>query len=220
MKIINPCPMCRREFEDISDYPVVFMKSFERLELPEFVPGYFKGRDRFVDPSQKSKSHPQLPKRIADLFTDGKTIVSYKRYIYEKYKDFEGRRKLQMYTKSRDETSSLLKIVKSKRVQNCLARLEEMVGKKVAFEQIRNILYEGCHRGSRAMKPLGFRLSARDVPYDGLESPELGIDFVTLKTKNGMGDRELKDYDVYSSSADIARITYKPKLMRVRRRGL
>ena len=63
------CPTCDREFEGVSDYPLVFVSKFVRATIPEITSFQIRDNTIYVGPKSEC-GNPRPPKEVLEYFKE------------------------------------------------------------------------------------------------------------------------------------------------------
>ncbi len=137
---MESCPACERKFEELEDYPVVYIERFSEKELPELITSFpishYKKRTIFG----RRKITPPIPKRVIELFDEGMKQVVYQGMVYNRryrgpipFLEDEGSI---VYTSSKDVTNLVKEALNSSRIKDSLSKLESLVGREIRTSEL------------------------------------------------------------------------------------
>jgi len=80
--MVDQCPTCEREFQRLDDYPLIYVASFDRMEIPADLKFPFYNRVVFVGPNSEA-SNERPPEAVLDFFKGNKKAEEFE---YEGWK--------------------------------------------------------------------------------------------------------------------------------------
>jgi len=135
----HKCPTCDREFEELKNFPLIYIDSFERIKLPEyirsnsgvqFIPEKVSKRNFIF--WKKQIDNPSIPSEVLRAFREeGKDVVSYNGNIYEISSIFHLRPKMNHYEVSEDLIKVVKEAIQQKQVQEPLSFLETSIKQEI-----------------------------------------------------------------------------------------
>lgn len=192
----DKCLTCGREFEDLTDYPIIYITSLNRVEIPEFIGDSF-GELHPATKSKKSIKEP-VPKAVHKLFQEtGEAMLSHKGVLYQRL-DQPSHDGLVWYRSSRDITEAVKAAISNPQIKQSLLALERLVGREVLTKKL--------------LALPGFRGGIKAGGYD-----DLSLSFVEAgKTQEGLrictinlnGGWEGGSMSCASLSQDLAQMNY------------
>lgn len=132
--MLDKCPTCERKFERLADYPIIYVTSFNRVEIPELIGSSFGA----LHPETKSKLslNKPIPKAVRKLFQEtGKSMISYDGVLYKRC-DKPSSDGLVWYESSRDITEIIRGAISNPKIQESLLALDGFVGQEVLTKKL------------------------------------------------------------------------------------
>jgi len=189
------CPACDRVFNKLGDFPIVYISSFSRLEIPEFIGGASHG----VHPEREVQAvNRPIPEEVLKLFQEsGKKAISHKGVLYTKLKELHSDGV--MWYQSLDDVTGIVKnAIALPEVQDSLAALENSVGKEMPTKDILELPAFG--RELKIGKYDDLRLSCYDE-----SKAESGLRVAVIKLWGGLSGGSISVAEI---SQDLARLCY------------
>ena len=190
---MDKCPTCERNFKHINNYPLVYIKSFERLELPELIAGGIG--EIYTETKTEGSGNKPLPEEVLELFQQtGKDRVVHEGNVYTKLGN-------KRYDCEIDVTDMVKEIISREEVQTALSTLESLVGQELEPKQVlkhpecEELVYDEHH---------SFKLSFMEgEKSDGYRTSKVGV---------SGGQILVHGRTLYSISQRIAVIKYEGSL--------
>lgn len=128
---MDKCPCCERKFQSIYEFPLIYLSSFERLEVKETILE-FQGnlRERIFKKgwfSTKELDNPAIPREVIDSYRRcGVGTLKVGKMLYERRLD-----PVAFYQVSEDVTDAARPAIDSLAVKDALSFLESLVDKEI-----------------------------------------------------------------------------------------
>lgn len=184
---MEKCPTCERKFERLQDYPSVYVISFERLQIPEFI--------RQNEPPAQRLTSWHVPRQVRKKFRDNSETseIHWEGKLYSK-----SPREKRVYYVSSDVASTIRKILAFPIVERTLQELEALVGKEMRTKEFED--------------SFGFRNVADRIG----NYPDIRIAFSSKQQNNSQGIARFYVSDAWLGGsmtspnimADIAQLSY------------
>ena len=127
--LIYKCSTCDRIFERISEYPLVYLAKFERLDIPSGI--IFPDRSKLLYASPESDlNYPRTSKRVLDFFKDNKRAEEFEHEGYTWHR--EGKWNSGYYYRSKNDTRDLILA----QLNPYFDTLDGLVGQEVPTAQV------------------------------------------------------------------------------------
>ena len=74
--MIDECPTCARQFKNLEDYPFIYLKKFERLEIPNGLVFPYKDYDIYVD-DISNLTNDRVPIEVKEFFKNNQNAKDF-----------------------------------------------------------------------------------------------------------------------------------------------
>jgi hypothetical protein len=130
--------MTEKRFEKLSDFNLIYLVNFEKLNLDELILGSFLKRFESkitvkILFGKKIIDNPELPENVIQSFKFGDEIVSHDHIIYKKAIDSEGNEMIDSYA---DATQLINQVIDLPVLKYTLKTISDLIGKSIMTKDL------------------------------------------------------------------------------------